>query len=282
MKVRVSTGGFSKFPADEVSSLFQSCGIDSIELSGGTYHSHLIGNLIKLKNQIDFEVHNYFPPPAQPFVFNLASMSKEIADKSISHVVDALKYCQCLGSDFYSFHAGYLIDPEVNELGAVIGKKPINDRDACKELFVQRVSYLAKLAEDCGVRLMIENNVLSSANFKAFSQNPLLMCDPGEIYEIASILPDGVGLLLDVAHLKVSAKTLGFRPDNVFQDLKEKIYGYHLSDNDGFEDSNESFDEDSWFWGLLNNKIRYCSIEVYKKKPSELSELVNLTNHKLL
>ena len=33
----------------------------------------------------------------------------------------------------------------------------------------------------------------------------------------------------------------------------ERIFGYHLSDNDGLRDSNRSFNSNSWFWKYLEN-----------------------------
>ena len=43
-------------------------GINNIELSGGCYDADQLTNLKKFKNKINFQIHNYFPPPAEPFV----------------------------------------------------------------------------------------------------------------------------------------------------------------------------------------------------------------------
>ena len=53
-------------------------------------------------------------------------------------------------------------------------------------------------------------------------------------------MPKNVGLLLDVGHLKVSAKTQGFSTKKAMINLKPFIKGYHLSENSGFADSNRA------------------------------------------
>ena len=62
------------------------------------------------------------------------------------------------------------------------------------------------------------------------------MADPDESKKILDMMPDNVGMLLDVAHLKVSAKTLGFNRSKMFSMCKNKIFGYHISENDGKRD----------------------------------------------
>ena len=105
-----------------------------------------------------------------------------------------------------------MLDPKVDELGKRIPSRSLFDRDECIEVFVSRVSRLAEIAERAGVGLMIENNVLSAKNAHEFSANPLLMCEPQECHKILGLLPASVGLLVDVAHLKVSANSLNFDP----------------------------------------------------------------------
>ena len=60
---------------DSVEYLHQQ-GFNNIELSGGTeYYDHdqLINNLKKLKSRLglNYIIHNYFPPPKNPFILNV-------------------------------------------------------------------------------------------------------------------------------------------------------------------------------------------------------------------
>ncbi len=274
----VSTGGFHDRAGDAVSTELLSAGMPFIELSGGAYSETLLRDLQALTPAAHFQIHNYFPPPPDPFVFNLASLDTVIGERSISHVEQALRWCVALGADRYSFHAGFLLDPKLAELGNRIPNRSLFDRDRCIEVFVSRVCRLNETAESLGITLMIENNVLSARNALEFPDNPLLMCDPLECQQILGLLPQRVGQLIDVAHLKVSANSLHFDPVGMFDECHERITGYHLSDNDGREDSNQPFDEDAWFWPHLKSDVDYVSIEVYGcgmhqlKQQQELSE----------
>ena len=82
-------------------------------------------------------------------------------------------------------------------------------------------------------------------------------------------------MLLDVAHLKVSANTLGFKKTDMFYKLKRRIYGYHLSENNGKKDSNKPFNKNSWFWKYIPKNSEYVSIEVTIKSPKSFLIYIN-------
>ena len=58
--------------------------------------------------------------------------------------------------------------------------------------------------------------------------------------------------------------------------LKPYIEGYHLSDNNGLQDSNSEFTKKSWFYSKMKKNIKYISIEVYTKNLKKLRSLQNL------
>lgn len=279
--IYISTGGFRGRSADIVAAELLRDGVKFIELSGGVYSPSLLSDLQALMPEIRFQIHNYFPPPQDPFVLNLGSLDSVIGEHSIAHVEQALQWCAVLGADRYSFHAGFLLDPKVDELGKRIPSRYLFDRDECIEVFVSRVSRLAGIAKKAGVVLMVENNVLSAKNAAEFSTNPLLMCDPQECLRIMDLLPEHVQLLIDVAHLKVSANSLNFDSSRMFDVCHERIAGYHLSDNNGLEDSNKPFREDAWFWQHINPDVNYFTVEVYGCTPEQLSLQANLVRSKL-
>ena len=214
-------------------------------------------------------------------MINLGSLDPEIGERSVAHVKQALEWCKVLGGDRYSFHAGFLLDPKVDELGRRIINRNLFDREACIETFVARVSELAETAQESGISLMVENNVLSARNAIEFAINPLLMSDPDEGRIIMAMMPENVGLLVDVAHLKVSAKSLGFDPGGMFDQCRDRIAGYHLSDNDGLEDSNQPFTENAWFWPYLMPDVGYYTVEVYGQSPAQLLQQVKLVKSRL-
>ena len=82
-------------------------------------------NLSKLEKKAKFQIHNYFPPPKIPFVLNLASQNNEISNLTLDHIDYVLECCLKLKATYYSFHAGFLCDLNVNELGQKIKKREL-------------------------------------------------------------------------------------------------------------------------------------------------------------
>jgi sugar phosphate isomerase/epimerase len=268
--IYVSTGGSSGQSALKTAQQYIEVGIDSIELSGGMPEKDLLIGLKRLRSMVNFAVHNYFPPPDNPFVFNLATPNEELAHQSMCQVETAIIWALELGHSFYSFHAGFLLDPKVSDLGRRIPNQGLVERELAMNLFLDRVNSLARFAEKEGVTLLIENNVLSQNNHVNFSGNPFLMADAHECVHVMKNTPDNVRLLVDVAHLKVSANSLNFDPVEFLALCDGWISGYHLSDNDGHSDSNGIVTANSWFWPYLKKDLTYYSLEIYKVDVSVL------------
>jgi sugar phosphate isomerase/epimerase len=262
--IYISTAGFKDLAFDEVVLRLNDYGITGFELSGGRFTEEIEKKLHSLSLLNNLAIHNYFPPHEIAFVFNLASLNAEIAARSVSHAKLAIDYAALTRSRVYSFHAGYLIDPRVSELGEKIDKRLINPRDKSIELFISRVNNLSAYAASKNIRLMIENNVLSQKNYLEFSDCPLMMVELAETAEIMEKTDNNVGLLIDVAHLKVSAKTLSFSAKEYLQEFKCVSSGYHFSDNNGLEDENNPVTEDSWFWPFIDKDLDYYSLEIYE------------------
>ena len=278
--IYLSTGGFSKLPGSETAKIFSEYSINQIELSAGLFKDNQINDLKKL-NKSKFQIHNYYPPPKDPFVFNLASMQEDIALKSISHVMSALEYCSDLMIANYSSHAGFLFDPKIKELGEKIEFQKLNDKKEAKSIFIERINKLSIRALELGINLLIENNVLSKANLEQFKLNPFLMVEANECEEIMTQTSNNVKLLLDVGHLKVSAQSLNFDKKNFFEICNPWVHAYHLSDNNGERDSNSPMNENSWFWSYLK-KADYYVVEVYSESIFNLYEQYLLAKNKIL
>ncbi len=282
--IYLSTGGFKTQPASVTVKHLAENEFLTIELSGGVYEDDQLRKLRDLQKQYDiiFKVHNYFPPPLKPFVFNLGSLNKEIASLSIQHVKNSIEYSVELGSDVYSFHAGFLLDPGVSELGVTIANRRLYDRAEAMKVFLERVNFLAEYALSNNVSFLIENNVVSDSNYKQFSGDPLLMTGKNECEYIMENTPDNVNLLVDVAHLKVSAQSVGFDAVSFLAKCRKWIKAYHLSDNNGMEDENKVFDEGSWFWPHLITGLNYYSLEVYTSSLNIIRSQYEMAKNKVL
>ena len=122
MSIYFSTGGYKDQISKNVVKNLIDVGIKDIELSGTRYSKNNIKDLEKFLKLSNLQVHNYFPPPEKPFVLNLASMDEVIANETINHIMYALDVCKTLKSNYYSFHAGFLCDIKVSELGKKVDK----------------------------------------------------------------------------------------------------------------------------------------------------------------
>jgi sugar phosphate isomerase/epimerase len=258
-----------------------SAGINHIELSAGRYFDSAAQTLRPFvnDNMAEFTVHNYFPVPREPFTFNLASSNQVIRDKSIEHGKTAIKLASQLGSPYYSFHAGFRIDPNPLQLGGGLGGLTLLDRDQAYANFLSAVSELSAYAELVDVQLLIENNVVTRSNRDAYGEDPLLMTLAEDALMIASSTPANVGILVDVGHLNVSAHTHGRSPRLELQALNEIVKGYHLSDNNGLIDSNDAIRFDSWFINQLVRDLPYYVLEVYRTNVDQLRLQVELLRH---
>jgi len=266
----ISTGGSRNQTAIQTALDFYAEGIRHVELSGGLCSPQIEEDLKTLPSDLLVQIHNYFPPPITPFVFNLASDKESVASVSFGHALQAIKIAANLKRRKYSFHAGFRMNPGVNELGRRIIARKLIDRGVAINNFIDQVQILSRQARLSNVDLLIENNVITRSNFDSFGEDPLLMTHPDEIIAIMSKVPKNVGLLLDVAHLYVSSKTLNFDVVEAHEKIKPWIKGYHLSENDGIVDSNQPIKNDSWFWRCLVRNLDYYTLEVYGTAPQEM------------
>ena len=279
--IYLSTGGFQNLTPQSVIQKFNEKGIKSIELSGGKYvDQKKIIKFLKKRNDLNYSLHNYFPVPKKKFVINLASIEKTIFKKTFSNIKKSINISSKLNSKYFSFHGGFLFNPNTKDLGKKFAKVKLQNRKKSMKLFLNRVNLLAEEAKKNNVKILIENNVITKENYKRFNRDPLLLTHPKEIINFFKKCHKNVGLLLDVGHLKVSAKTYGFNLFKAHEMLKPYIEGYHLSDNDGLKDSNREFTKNSWFYNGLKKDVKYISIEVYSKNLKKLKSLQYLIKKK--
>ena len=241
-------------------------GFQDIELSGGTeYYEGYEDDIFDLKEKynLNYLIHNYFPPPKEDFVLNLASLDDAIFERSLEHLHKAIRITRLLGADKFGFHAGFYVDISVKEIGKAVSARQLCDTKQAEERFCKGFSLIKD--ESKGIDIYIENNVYSKANFNIYGlQNPFMLTSLTEYRELQQHID--FKLLLDVAHLYVSSRTLGFDFGlHLDQMIMETDY-IHLSDNDGYHDHNAAFISDSKLLNKikkkhLNNKT--ITLEIY-------------------
>ena len=225
-----------------------------IEFSSGISHNN--------KNLTYFEKtrykklsHNYFPPPEDEFVLNLASKNEIVRKRSVDHCISNLELCSKYKTKFYAAHAGFCVDPSSDQLGKKILFKSSYNKEEHFKIFQLSVQEIVSQAEKLQVLFLIENNVLSDINIKANNnRNPFLCCSSEDIIRLFKVInSDYLGLLLDTGHLKVSSKSLNLNLSEEYNKIKKFIKALHHSDNDGLTDSNQILNEEYWFLENLKN-----------------------------
>lgn len=279
----LSTGLYPNMSGVQAADMFARYGVKAIEMSGGKAEKNTLKKLKSLQSnyELEFQVHNYFPVPEKPFVFNLASQDKTILERSFNHAKTAIEAANFLGSEYYSFHAGFLFDPKPRELGVAIGKKPLINRLQGLQTFTENVELLSEFSRKHGVTLLIENNVISKKNYQSFAGNPFLMTDSKECLEVMKATPSNVQLLVDVGHLKVSAHTLGYDRISFLNDTSAWTTAFHISENNALEDENQSPNKDSWFWPHIKRGLCYYSLEFAMPSFDAVQSALELSNNKL-
>lgn len=260
-EVYLSTGAFR---SKVLSEIIQQClehGISRLELSSGLEYRPdlLVPVRATAGRQIKYLIHNYFPVPEKPFVLNLAASVDDILQTSIDFCRNAIDLAAELGAPFYSVHSGFAL----NLTPELLGKPQAQSRIPVAEytpyatayaIFAESVASLAKYAASRGIKLLIENNVVSPRYLEGHGTNGLLMATSAEIVQFMRDLNDpNLGLLVDTGHVNVTASALGFERERFIESVSPYICAFHVSSNDGQIDQNLPVDGSDWFCPLLRD-----------------------------
>ena len=280
--IYVSTSSLGPYLEPDVIALVRklNCGIEF-----GSDYAVTSSVLRKLKDDgIPILLHNYVPRPVIPFVLNMCSPDEEELERGIEMIYENLRVTSELGLEYYGFHAGYAfaMRPEMFGGQAVNGPGQLSKHTA-EKVFAKNLSKaLSKirlsLRADALPMVLIENNVLDASNLRRNVYPGLLGVTADEIkrlIEHCRLYYPHVGLLLDVAHLSVSAKSLGFSRLEFIERVAPYVKALHLSENDQSTDSNEPFDDSAWFLPYarhLNSQGLPITIE------TQPVDMLNITN----
>lgn len=259
-------------------------GIKNIELTGGTrYYPEYENDLLNLKDkfELNYMVHNYFPPPTESFILNLSSLDDDLYATSITHCKRAIDLCKRLGSSKYGVHAGFLIDFSAQEAGKKIRRRALNNRERSLNRFSDAWRVITDYSAN-EVEIYIENNVLSLANMQTYEgDNPFLMTDYDGYNELRERMD--FNILLDFAHLKVSANSLRLNYKEQVEKLLPLTDYIHVSGNDGLNDQNLGLNTDKETMDILTNSPlsdKTVTLEVYDGIESVLNSYSFLSNLK--
>jgi sugar phosphate isomerase/epimerase len=235
----------------ETLSAYRQAGLSAVELGACRPVQEQGGVLARRleEEKLELILHNYFPPPAEPFVINLASTDRSIRERSIEHASVALELSARLGAPFYSVHAGFVTDPTGVGTTSFVLPPPASAREVelAKERFVDALQPLLWQAGKLAVVLIVENNVCSPE-----LRGRVLAADTRGTLAVLDASPSPfLGLLVDLGHLNVSATTLGFDRIEFIDALAQHVREFHLHDNDGATDTHSPAAPGSWTLDVL-------------------------------
>jgi sugar phosphate isomerase/epimerase len=195
--------------------------------------------------------HHYFPPPRVPFIINLASQNKSVLKKSQEQVKRSIDFCASLGIKLFSMHAGFRADPDAM---LVFQGKTAAPHERAMAMFIKSIEEISSYAEERNIRIAVENNVLAGYNL-VDKQNPyLLLCHPDEFDRFLSEIPSrNVGVLLDLGHLNVTAKSLDFDRNELVKRVKDRLMAIHVHENNGLLDEHNEITEASWCLNIVRD-----------------------------
>lgn len=256
---------------------YNAAGFRAVELGSG--HQDL-PDLLEILNRYPFTyaVHNYFPLDDPQHLLNIASLDQNLRAKTLQVAKRAITLCHALKGNFYGIHAGFRSDVTAATLGKPLQFEEIYPYESAFQVMVSSVQELCDFAAPLGVSMLVENHVLAPFNLINGHNELLMLCESDEFLRLAgTVRRPNFGMLLDVGHLKVTSRTLGFDRSAYIDTLAGWIKCLHLSDNDGNSDQALPFDGDAWFAPLVRQMADTPAvIETQVSQTSQLVELIHL------
>ena len=249
----LSTAAFgSSRDLETVLAAYHAAGIDGVEL--GAVHEYIPDSvrLIKAYPDIRFVIHNNFPPPPIPFIFNLASKDATIRQHSIEQCQKAIDLAVLIQSLLCSFHMGFCADP--TQLGVPFPTTGIAAYEDAYARFVESFNQVVSYGAQRGISVAVENNVLTKFNLVDGQNKLLLGCEAWEFENLFQDVPgDNWGVLLDLGHLNVTANTLRFDKYDFISRVRDCVFCLHFHENDGQTDQHLKLNDGSWMFSVLND-----------------------------
>lgn len=261
--------------------------IFNIEL--GSNHSYEKSYSYLRKYKVNFCVHNYFPIPKKNIVLNIASQNKQIRNRSVKHIKKAIKFSKTIEARLYTFHPGFLTDPDGSNISNknydfLWNKKKLISSNYAKswKLMVKSIKEIIKYSKKEKVKIAIESE--GSVN----SKNHLLMQRPIEYKKFFRIFDKrDIGINLNIGHLNLASIAFKFDKIKFINNISKNIVAMELSHNNGKNDDHLPIRNNTWYWKLINdkkfknipkilefrntdiNKVKKTFLLVGKKKPSK-------------
>ena len=175
--------------------------------------------------------HNYFPPCKDPFMLNPAAGDETFLERSRAFMLEAIDVAAILGSPVYGFHPGFRLERSLGFGHVLESASHLTDSDDTYERAVRSAGLFVDRGREAGVKVLVEN--LENKN------EAYILRTPDELKRFVRDVGGGLGILLDIGHLRIAARKHSFDPGS-FVDIFAPLVGeIHVNSNDGVMDTHE-------------------------------------------
>lgn len=189
-------------------------------------------------------------------MMNFGSGNREILEKSIKAAKGCIEFCNKAEAKVYSMHTGFV--NEIDRHGNPISR-PIPKQE-CREITKNSIAEISDYAKKYDLKLALENHS-ALPGLELFARPT----------EIAKMLKEAklknIGLLVDIGHINVASKILGFDKKHEIGKVKDMIIEFHISENNGEKDEHKQLTSTKMIEFLpkylLKEKI--ATIELFNK-----------------
>ena len=238
-------------PVGDVLELCREQKIVNVEL--GSNHAYE-ADPIKVVQQFtcNYLVHNYFPAPKEMLIVNIASLDDTIYKRSKQHIFRSLDFCQKIGAKLYTFHPGFLSDPQGESMHSDnydFQFLELDGRKNYQQAFSRMVTALREIvayAQKKNVPIAIETE--GSIQKK----DVLLMQKPEEFKDLFQLFfPKDIGVNLNIGHLILASKAFHFPMGELVDVVAPYVVEMELSHNHGKVDDHLPLQKEGWYWPLI-------------------------------
>ena len=240
-------------PVTEVVAELCNAGIRNIEL--GSTHSWETGLVERLVGfDATYLVHNYFPPPVEPFIVNLGSLRDDVRIQSLEHAYDCVRFAKELGADMYTVHPGFVGEPVspgrddalTFDFEFLSPTPTARLKEAVFTRFLESVALISEVAGEGGILLAVESEGSVGKHDRLILQTQEEMSR-----FFAARQESHVGINMNLGHLNLAATAFGFEPLALLDQFSHRIVAFELSHNDGLVDEHRPPRRGTWYEQVL-------------------------------
>jgi sugar phosphate isomerase/epimerase len=229
-------------------------GITRLELGSNHRYEENFADIVS-RFPCEYLVHNYFPIPEEPFVVNIASLNDKIRNRSIQHILDAIDFCAETKAGLYTFHPGFLSDPEkAGRSGKSYDFLFNNEKPTSKfyeiafEKMIESINTVIPHAGKMGIPVAIETEG------SATKPDHLLMQHPDEYIRFFNhFSKEEIGINLNLGHLNLASKVFGFSKHRFVEFIQDYLVAMELSHNNGEIDEHLPLLDEAWYWDFISD-----------------------------